>query len=91
LLITKLPATHGVTKLDLAALKVPDALDYSIRVFATRAGKPIGQASPTALLQYDESELVTAGTVQGFDVTGKTRRWRPPPSTTPRTPWWTPT
>jgi hypothetical protein len=73
LLFTKLPATHGTTKLDLAALKVPDALDYSIRVLATRGGKPIGQASPTAFLQYDESELVTAGSIQGFDVTGDTQ------------------
>ena len=71
-LITKLPATHGSTRLDLAGLKVPDALGYSVRVFATHNGKPIGQASPTAFLEYDDSELVAQQSVQGFDISGNT-------------------
>jgi hypothetical protein len=45
-----LPSVKGGTVLDLRALGLPTGLQYPVRIIATRAGKPVGQASPTSFL-----------------------------------------
>lgn len=64
--LVTLPRTAGSTALNLNALKIPDSLQYSVRVLATRNGKPIGQASPTAFVQYDDGQQVQPGEIQNF-------------------------
>ena len=64
-----LGSTHGSATIDLAKLGVTTGLQYPVRVLATMAGQPIGQASPTSLLQYRDGAQVN-GTVEGFTIAG---------------------
>ncbi|MEV6025249.1 hypothetical protein [Streptomyces sp. NPDC052036] len=50
-----LKGTRGTVELDARALKLPSSDAYDLRVFAVDGhGKPVGQASPTSLLAYDD-------------------------------------
>ncbi|MFD0784390.1 hypothetical protein ACFQZ8_10760, partial [Micromonospora azadirachtae] len=65
----ELPATNGTTVLDLDTLDLTTGLQYPVRVIATKDGRPIGQASATSFLQYDDGDRID-GTVEGFVVDG---------------------
>ncbi|MGW3243886.1 S8 family serine peptidase [Streptomyces sp. NPDC001070] len=66
-LFRPLPSVKGKAVLDLKALGLPTGLQYPVRVFATRAGKPVGQASPTSFVQYLDGDTVS-GTLENFEV-----------------------
>jgi hypothetical protein len=65
---TPLPGRAGTTTVDLTALGVPTSLDYSLRVVATSAGQPIGQASPSSSLEFDDGLVPGGGVVSNFDI-----------------------
>jgi len=58
----------GSTTLDLVQLGLPDSLEYSVRIVPTRAGRPIGQASPSSFLEFDDGATVASGQVQNFTL-----------------------
>lgn len=66
-LLRPLPSVKGRTVLDLKALGLPTGLQYPVRILPTRAGKPIGQASPTSFVQYLDGDTVS-GTLENFEV-----------------------
>lgn len=70
-LFRALPSVKGRTVLDLKALGLPTGLQYPVRVLATRAGKPVGQASPTSFVQYLDGDTVS-GTLENIEVSGGT-------------------
>ncbi|HZC73641.1 MAG TPA: S8 family serine peptidase [Jatrophihabitans sp.] len=63
-----LPATAGTTTLDAAKLGLASSLLYTARVFATRAGHAIGQASPVSALEYDDGLAPGDSQVTSFDM-----------------------
>ncbi|MET7751156.1 S8 family serine peptidase [Micromonospora sp. NPDC005367] len=65
----ELAATNGTTVLDLDTLDLTTGLQYPVRVIATKHGRPIGQASATSFLQYDDGDRID-GAVEGFVVDG---------------------
>ncbi|WP_425954696.1 S8 family serine peptidase [Xylanimonas sp. McL0601] len=67
----ELSGTHGSLPLDLDALGLTTGLQYPLRVIATKDGEPVGQASPTSFVQYDDGDVID-GTVEGFVVDGGT-------------------
>ncbi|WP_431953493.1 S8 family serine peptidase [Actinacidiphila sp. bgisy167] len=70
-LFRALPSVKGRTVLDLEALGLPTGLQYPVRILPTRAGKPIGQASPTSFVEYLDGETVS-GTLENFEVSNGT-------------------
>ncbi|MFJ4844876.1 S8 family serine peptidase [Streptomyces sp. NPDC088733] len=70
-LFRPLPSVKGRTVLDLKALGLPTGLQYPVRIIATRAGEPVGQASPTSFVQYLDGETVS-GTLENIEVSGGT-------------------
>ncbi|MGW5276068.1 S8 family serine peptidase [Streptomyces sp. NPDC004044] len=70
-LFRPLPSVKGRTVLDLKALDLPTGLQYPVRIIATRAGKPLGQASPTSFVQYLDGDTVS-GTLENFEVSNGT-------------------
>jgi hypothetical protein len=67
-----LPSAAGSTVLNLDKLGVPDSMLYSVRVLPTRNGKPIGQASPSSFLEFDDAQQLTSGNIEDFDIVGGT-------------------
>jgi hypothetical protein len=63
-----LPASAGTTTLDPTKLGVPASLNYSVRVVATHGGKPVGQASPSSSLEFDDGLVPGGGVVSNFDI-----------------------
>lgn len=70
-LFRPLPSVKGKTVLDLKALGLPTGLQYPVRIIATHAGEPVGQASPTSFVQYLDGETIS-GTLENFEVSGDT-------------------
>lgn len=68
-LFRPLPSVKGRTVLDLRALGLPTGLQYPVRILPTRAGKPVGQASPTSFVQYLDGDTVS-GTLENIEVSG---------------------
>jgi hypothetical protein len=65
---TPLPGRAGTTAVDLTGLGVPTSLNYQVRVIATRAGQPLGQASPSSSLEFDDGLAPGGAVISNFDV-----------------------
>jgi hypothetical protein len=63
-----LPARSGQVALDGLALGLATSLDYSVRVFATRDGTVIGQASSSSFLEFDDGIAPGGATVNDFSI-----------------------
>lgn len=68
-LFRALPSVKGSVSLNLKALGLPTGLQYPVRIVATHAGRPVGQASPTSFLEYLDGASVT-GTLENFEISG---------------------
>ncbi len=63
-----LPGKAGTTSLDLVKLGIPSSLNYQARVVATHHGQPIGQASPSSALEFDDGLTPDGSLVTDFDI-----------------------
>jgi hypothetical protein len=63
-----LPAVAGTRTFDAKALGLPSSLHYSVRVFATAGRHPIGQASASSSLEYDDGLAPDGAAVTDFDI-----------------------
>lgn len=63
-----LPAVSGTATFDPRALGLQSSLVYAVRVIATKHGHPVGQASASSTLEYDDGLAPDGTTVNDFDV-----------------------
>lgn len=70
-LVVALPGSSGTKAFDAVKLGLPSGIFYSVRVLATRGGAPVGEASPSSSLEYDDVALPD-GLVTSFDLAGET-------------------
>ena len=63
-----LGGVRGSRSLDALALKLQTSLFYSARVIATRAGAPVGEASPVSGLELDDGFVPGTNSIVDFDV-----------------------
>jgi hypothetical protein len=64
-----LPGTSGTVDFDAVQLQLPSSLFYNVRIFATRRGKPIGQASASSALEFDDGLAPGGAVLSNFDIT----------------------
>jgi hypothetical protein len=70
-LVQKLPSRNGSVHLDATKLGIGSSDSYGVRVIALgRDGKPVGQASPTSFLEYDDGPTPDNSAVVDFAAQG---------------------
>ncbi|HWE25975.1 MAG TPA: hypothetical protein VG496_18710, partial [Myxococcales bacterium] len=71
-LFKPLSGTSGTAQMDALQLQLPSSLFYNVRVLATRGGKPIGQASPSSGLEFDDGLAPGGAVLSNFDIASST-------------------
>ena len=68
--LVALPSSSGTKRFDAAALGLSPGMFYNLRIFATRHGKIVGQASPSVGVSFDAVATPGAAQLVSFDFAG---------------------